>query len=180
MTAPGSISTRSSAVRRRLEIYGQVQGVGFRPFVYRIAKQFDIRGWVLNSSDGVVIEAEGSDKLLESFLLALRTELPPLARIDRLTVSCQSPRGDLDFVIEHSLAAAGHFALVPPDVATCADCAADFRSPDNRRFEYPFTNCTNCGPRYTIIRDIPYDRTNTTMVQFPMCARCRQEWADHG
>jgi hydrogenase maturation protein HypF len=171
MTASGTKS-----VRRRLEVCGVVQGVGFRPFVYRIAKRFDIRGWVLNSSDGVVIEAEGIDSYFEGFLRALRTELPPLARIDRLIVSDQAPCGDRDFVIQHSLAMHGHFALVPPDIATCADCAADFTSPDNRRFEYPFTNCTNCGPRYSIIRDIPYDRSNTTMAVFPMCARCREEY----
>jgi hydrogenase maturation protein HypF len=169
--------------RKRIEIRGIVQGVGFRPFVYRIAKRFDMRGWVLNSPDGVVIEAEGAETHLEGFLRALSAELPPLARIDQLTVSDQAPRGDCDFVIEHSLvehseAARGSFALVPPDIATCPNCVDDFTSPGNRRFEYPFTNCTNCGPRYTIIRDVPYDRPNTTMTAFPMCANCREEYED--
>ncbi|MGA3241544.1 MAG: carbamoyltransferase HypF [Bryobacteraceae bacterium] len=164
-------------IRKRIEIRGVVQGVGFRPFVYRIAKRFDMRGWVLNSSDGVVIEAEGGKARFEGFLRALRAELPPLARIDQLTVSDQAPRGDRDFIIEHSVAR-GSFALAPPDIATCADCAADFTLPGNRRFEYPFTNCTNCGPRYTIIRDVPYDRPNTTMAAFPMCARCQEEYED--
>ncbi len=164
--------------RKRIELQGVVQGVGFRPFVYRIAGRCDIRGRVLNSSDGVVIEAEGSDTGLTRFLSILTTELPPLARIDRLAVSDQEPRGDRNFAIEHSVSAHGRFALVPPDVATCAECEADFRDPANRRFGYPFTNCTNCGPRYTIIQDVPYDRENTTMAAFPMCARCQAEYED--
>lgn len=165
-----------SGVRKRIEVRGIVQGVGFRPFVYRIAKRCDVRGWVLNSSDGVVIEAEGGD--VGQFLTILRTELPPLARIDRLLVTDHAPQGDLDFVIQHSVAVSGRFALVPPDVATCVDCTTDFTSPENRRYGYPFTNCTNCGPRYTIIRDVPYDRLNTTMVEFGMCARCQAEYED--
>ncbi len=165
-------------VRKRIEVRGIVQGVGFRPFVYRIAKRFDMRGWVLNSSGGVVLEAEGCDSGFEGFLNALRTELPPLARIDQLMVTDQAPRGDRDFAIEDSVAAHGRFALAPPDIATCPDCAADFHSPDNRRFGYPFTNCTNCGPRYSIIRDVPYDRPNTTMAAFTMCARCQAEYED--
>lgn len=165
-------------VRKRIELRGVVQGVGFRPFVYRIAHQCEIRGRVLNSSEGVVIEAEASDTNLTRFLTILKTELPPLARIDELTLSDQAPRGDRDFVIEHSVSSSGRFALVPPDIATCAECAADFTTPGNRRFGYPFTNCTNCGPRYTIVRDVPYDRPFTTMVEFPMCARCQAEYED--
>ena len=165
-----------SGVRKRIEVRGIVQGVGFRPFVYRIAKRCDVRGWVLNSSDGVVIEAEGGD--VGQFLTILRTELPPLARIDQFLITDHAPLGDLDFVIQHSVAVDGRFALVPPDVATCVDCTTDFTSPENRRYGYPFTNCTNCGPRYTIIRDVPYDRLNTTMVEFGMCARCQAEYED--
>ena len=168
----------AGGVRKRIEVRGIVQGVGFRPFVYRVARRFDIRGRVLNSSDGVVIEAEGSDTGLENFLSILKTELPPLARIDGLTVSDQAPLGDIDFAIEPSVNVPGRFGLVPPDVATCAECEGDFTSPENRRFGYPFTNCTNCGPRYTIIRDVPYDRSNTTMAEFPMCARCQAEYED--
>ncbi len=169
--------------RKRIELRGVVQGVGFRPFVYRIARLCEIRGRVLNSSDGVVIEAEGSETSLTRFLSMLTTELPPLARIDRLAVSVQSPLGDRDFSIGHSVSLSGRFALVPPDVATCAECIDDFTSPGvnpdaNRRYGYPFTNCTNCGPRYTIIRDVPYDRSNTTMAEFPMCARCQAEYED--
>jgi hydrogenase maturation protein HypF len=165
-------------VRKRIELQGVVQGVGFRPFVYRIARLCGIRGKVLNSSDGVVIEAEGSETSLSRFLAMLAAELPPLARIDRLAVSVQPPLGDRDFTIERSVNQRGRFALVPPDVATCAECVQDFTSPDNRRFGFPFTNCTNCGPRYTIIRDIPYDRANTTMTEFPMCALCQAEYED--
>jgi hydrogenase maturation protein HypF len=165
-------------VRKHIEVQGIVQGVGFRPFVYRVAGQCGIRGQVLNSSGGVVIEAEGSEDEVERFLHALKTELPPLARIDCLTVSDQAPRGDNEFAIEKSVGVQGHAGLVPPDIATCAECESDFRSRGNRRFGYPFTNCTNCGPRYTIIRDVPYDRVNTTMAEFPMCARCRSEYED--
>ena len=163
-------------VRQRIEIQGVVQGVGFRPFVYRMARRFAIHGWVLNSSGGVVIEAEAGEDELAGFLESLRLELPPLARIDRLTVAAQPACGDSDFVIQTSVAAAGRFALVPPDIATCSDCAADFSTPSNRRFAYPFTNCTNCGPRYTIIRDVPYDRPLTTMAPFPMCGDCQAEY----
>jgi hydrogenase maturation protein HypF len=165
-------------VRRRIELQGIVQGVGFRPFVYRIARRCDIHGRVLNSSDGVVIEAEGSETDLDSFIAILQTELPPLARIDRLTVFDQAPRGDADFAIEQSVSVPGRFGLVPPDVATCPECESDLTSQTGRRFGYPFTNCTNCGPRYTIIRDVPYDRPNTTMAEFPMCARCQAEYED--
>ncbi|MGA7235851.1 MAG: acylphosphatase, partial [Bryobacteraceae bacterium] len=170
--------TQPTAVRKRIEIQGIVQGVGFRPFVHRIAKRLDIRGWVLNTSDGVVIEAEGSETDILRFLRALETELPPLARIERLRLSDHAPRGDADFVIEDSVSQLGRFAFVPPDIATCDACAADFTAPDNRRFGYPFTNCTNCGPRYSIIRDVPYDRPKTTMAPFQMCARCAEEYAD--
>jgi len=164
--------------RKRIEIQGVVQGVGFRPFVYRIAQLFEIRGYVLNSSEGVVIEAEAEERALENFMAALEAELPPLARIDNLQIANLEPVGDEAFTIRASTAVAERFALVPPDVATCEDCKRDFTSPGNRRYGYPFTNCTNCGPRYTIIRDVPYDRPKTTMHEFPMCAACQSEYED--
>ncbi len=133
---------------------------------------------MLNSSEGVVIEAEADDRALEEFMAALEAELPPLARIDELQVANLEPLGDTRFTIRESTEVAGRFALVPPDVATCEDCRRDFTSPDNRRYGYPFTNCTNCGPRYTIIRDVPYDRPKTTMEEFPMCAACQAEYED--
>ena len=170
--------TRAASVRKRIELRGVVQGVGFRPFVYRIARQCEIRGRVLNSSDGVVIEAEARESDVSRFLSLLTTGLPPLARIDHLAVSAQSPVGDAEFTIEQSVSLSGRFSLVPPDVATCPECTRDFTSPENRRYQYPFTNCTNCGPRYTIIRDVPYDRANTTMTEFPMCPRCQAEYED--
>ena len=170
----------AETARKRIEIAGVVQGVGFRPFVYRIARRFEINGYVLNSSDGVLIEAEASEDAIENFVAALRAELPPLARIDELNVRAIEPLGDHKFTIRQSAAIPGHFALVPPDTATCDDCANDFTDPANRRYQYPFTNCTNCGPRYTIIRDVPYDRPKTTMDEFAMCKACAGEYEDPG
>ena len=168
----------AAATRKKIQIQGIVQGVGFRPFVYRIARQFDIRGFIFNSSDGVVIEAEAEEAALQRFLAALQQEMPPLAKIDELTISTLEPRGDEGFTIHESLRVPAQFVLVPPDVATCEDCRREFLSPDDRRYRYPFTNCTNCGPRYTIIRDIPYDRRMTTMAEFSMCPHCQAEYED--
>jgi hydrogenase maturation protein HypF len=174
--------TKAAVARRRIEIEGVVQGVGFRPFVYRVAQRLDVRGWVLNSPDGVVIEAEADQETLDSFVAAIESELPPLAHIDRLVASSAEPQGDEDsFTIRqsaHSTIRARQLALVPPDVGTCGECFRDFTDPDNRRYSYPFTNCTNCGPRYTIIRDVPYDRPKTTMAAFPMCPACQAEYED--
>ena len=168
--------SQSADIRKRVEIRGVVQGVGFRPFVYRIAQRFAIRGWVLNSSGGAVVEAEGSEAAVEQFLRTLAGELPPLARIDEIEITNLSPSYQPDFVIRESIIRLGRFALVPPDVATCADCLREITTADDRRYGYPFTNCTNCGPRYTIIRDVPYDRSSTTMERFRMCSRCQAEY----
>ena len=157
-----------------------VQGVGFRPFVHNLARGLGLAGYVLNTSSGVIVEVEGAPDTLDRFVASLRSEAPPLARIAGMVVAETGPLGDRDFVIRQSQAQEGEFALVSPDVATCADCFRDFTDPDNRRFGYPFTNCTNCGPRYTIIRDIPYDRPNTTMATFRMCAACQREYDDPG
>ncbi len=167
-----------NAARKRIQVTGVVQGVGFRPFVYRIAQRFDVRGYVLNSSDGAVIEAEADEAALEKFLAALKSELPPLAHIDGLIVDSVEPSGDDGFAIRESAPIPGHFALVPADIGTCAECVQDFTNPHNRRRGYAFTNCTNCGPRYSIIRDVPYDRCKTTMVDFVMCAACQAEYDD--
>jgi hydrogenase maturation protein HypF len=164
--------------RRHIEIQGVVQGVGFRPFVYRVAQLSGIHGHVLNTSRGVVIEAEGAAPAIDEFLCALRQELPPLARIGQMKVSEMEPRGEHDFVIRESVPNAGQFSLVPPDAATCPDCLRELATPGDRRFGYPFTNCTNCGPRYTIIRDLPYDRPKTTMEPFRMCECCQAEYED--
>lgn len=165
-------------VRKRLHIRGTVQGVGFRPFVYRLATELNLTGHVLNISGGVVAEIEGPAPALESFLLRLRSDAPPLAAIEHVEVEDHPPLGDADFTIQHSVAQAERFAMVPPDVGTCAECWADFTDPANRRYVYPFTNCTNCGPRYSIIEDIPYDRLKTTMKVFPMCPDCAREYED--
>jgi hydrogenase maturation protein HypF len=164
--------------RVRIRLRGIVQGVGFRPFVHNLAGKWQMAGYVLNSSSGLVAEVEGDPDRVDRFVDAVRAEAPPLAWIQEMDVAEVAPEGGTGFEIRHSAVETGEFALISPDVATCPDCLRDCREPDNRRFGYPFTNCTNCGPRYTIIRDIPYDRATTTMAPFRMCAACRQEYDD--
>jgi hydrogenase maturation protein HypF len=164
--------------RRQIRIRGVVQGVGFRPFVHNLARRLGLAGYVLNSSAGVMAEVEGTPDVLEYFVESLRSEAPPLARIDEMLVAEIDPLGERDFTIRESQAQEGEFVLVSSDVATCPDCHRDFTEPADRRYGYAFTNCTNCGPRYTIIRDIPYDRLNTTMAGFRMCAACQAEYDD--
>jgi hydrogenase maturation protein HypF len=157
---------------------GIVQGVGFRPFVHNLALELNLAGYVLNSSAGLVAEVEGDPAALDAFVKALREDAPPLAWIQEMEVVELEAMGDASFAIRESVSETGEFALVSPDVATCDDCFRDFTTAANRRFGYAFTNCTNCGPRYTIIRDIPYDRPNTTMAAFHMCAACQAEYDD--
>ena len=157
---------------------GIVQGVGFRPFVYNLAHRLGLAGYVLNSSAGVTIEIEGDGPAITRFVTTLRDSPPALAQIEEFLVADIDLVGETSFVIRHSEAEPGEFVLVSPDVATCDDCWHDFGDPANRRYGYPFTNCTNCGPRYTIIQDIPYDRPATTMAKFRMCARCQAEYDD--
>jgi len=168
----------AAAGRRQIRVRGIVQGVGFRPFVYNLAQRLQLSGYVLNSSAGVLIEVEGDAAGLERFVEALRGEAPPLAQIEDVSVANLAPAGYSGFVIRESVDEPGQLVPVSPDVATCDDCMRDFRSPENRRFGYAFTNCTNCGPRYTITRTIPYDRPLTTMACFPMCKRCLREYED--
>ena len=168
----------SALVRRRIRVRGIVQGVGFRPFVYNTACELELAGYVLNSSSGVTIEVEGSEHAVGRFTATLRNHPPPLAQIEEVVIAELEPVGDHSFVIRHSEPEPGEFVLVSPDVATCDDCWRDFGDPANRRYGYPFTNCTNCGPRYTIIQDIPYDRPTTTMAKFRMCAQCQAEYED--
>ncbi len=168
-------------ISRRIHITGIVQGVGFRPFVYNLATRLGISGWVLNSSSGVEIEAVGPEAVLDEFIARLRTDAPPLARIERITVTPGDPvTGDWQpaFRILHSEARPGEFVPISPDVAICEDCLRELFDPRDRRYRYPFINCTNCGPRFTIIRDIPYDRPNTTMAPFVMCPDCQAEYDD--
>ncbi len=167
-------------MRRKFQISGIVQGVGFRPWVYQLAQRHQLGGYVFNSTLGVTIEVEGPEDALDRFETALRTEAPPLAELDQIRVENLEPLGYQEFTIRDSEDVAGEFVLVPPDIATCPDCLADLRDPANRRYLYPFTNCTNCGPRYTIIQEIPYDRPHTTMAEFRQCPACEREYHDPG
>jgi hydrogenase maturation protein HypF len=164
--------------RRQIGVRGVVQGVGFRPFVYRLAHDHELNGWVLNHSGGVEIEVEGAPAALDAFVRALTEQAPPLARIVAVEAAGAPPVGYEQFEIRHSVAEEGRYQLISPDIATCADCLSELLDPADRRYRYPFTNCTNCGPRFTIIRDIPYDRPLTTMAPFAMCPDCQREYDD--
>jgi hydrogenase maturation protein HypF len=163
--------------RRRFRVSGVVQGVGFRPFVYGLATRHGLGGFVLNDGHGVVAEVEGADPALEAFADELRAEAPRLARVERVVAELLEPRGERAFRIVESRASGGR-ALIPPDVATCDDCLRELFDPADRRYRYPFVNCTQCGPRFTIVRSVPYDRPNTTMAGFELCAECRREYED--
>ncbi len=165
-------------VRIKISISGIVQGVGFRPFVFRLASEHHLGGYVLNDPEGVEIEIEGTLEKINQFLVALTREKPPRARIDSIRVSFLDPIGERSFSIKESRGKSRRTVLISPDIATCEECIQEIFDPSNRRFRYPFTNCTNCGPRYTIIKDIPYDRANTTMDVFVMCDECASEYGD--
>lgn len=171
----------ATEIRCRCLVGGQVQGVGFRPFVYRLAVEEGLSGQVGNTSDGVCLELQGKAAAVERFLRRLPEELPPLARLTRLERTDLPPDAALSgtpFQIVQSTGRGGHSVLVSPDMGICADCLRDMRDPRNPRFGYAFTNCTNCGPRYTITRSIPYDRATTSMACFPLCPRCAAEYGD--
>jgi len=165
-------------VRARLLVKGVVQGVGFRPFVDRYALENHLAGWVLNSSSGVEIEVEGRREDVEKFVGGFSENAPPRSLITRMDVSYCPPFGYAGFTIRQSIVQPWEFTLISPDLALCPDCLKELRDPEDRRYGYPFINCTNCGPRYTIIRDIPYDRSNTTMNKFTMCSACEKEYED--
>ncbi len=165
-----------SRVRARVE--GTVQGVGFRPYVYRLAGELGVAGHVLNDARGVVVEVEAAPETVERFLARLPAEAPPLATVERVLAEPVEELGQHGFTIRDSPAGGEPLAAVTPDSATCADCLAELFDPHDRRFRYPFVNCTNCGPRFTIVRDVPYDRPNTTMAAFRMCAACEAEYHD--
>lgn len=162
-----------------IQVKGIVQGVGFRPFVYRLAKKYLIDGWVLNATDGVFIHAEGETKLLDEFVVELSENPPAASRVEEVTLK-EVPLEDFDsFEIRFSDAGTVEkTTLVSPDLATCDDCAHELFNPNDRRYRYPFINCTNCGPRFTIIEKLPYDRKSTSMKEFPMCERCAREYGD--
>jgi hydrogenase maturation protein HypF len=168
----------SNLERLRVEIQGAVQGVGFRPFVYRLATGLNLTGWVINDTSGVFIEVEGPKEVLEQFLQRLPAESPPLSIVQSIESAWLAPAGYKRFEIRHSDDQGAKTVLVLPDVATCPDCLGEVLDPADRRHGYPFTNCTNCGPRFTIIEALPYDRPNTSMRRFTMCPACRREYED--
>jgi hydrogenase maturation protein HypF len=162
----------------KLAIGGAVQGVGFRPFIHRLATELNLRGWVNNSPQGVTIEVEGPRAALEQFLLRLEPERPPRSSLQSIESTWLAPADYTTFEIRESATGGGKSAVVLPDIATCPDCLRELLDPANRRYRYPFTNCTHCGPRFSIIEALPYDRANTAMKQFRMCPLCEAEYHD--
>lgn len=174
-TLPGSDAAPG---RMRLTLRGAVQGVGFRPFVYRLATELGLGGWVSNSPAGVTLEVEGPAAARREFLLRLEAERPPHCVIHGLEAVELDPVGQTGFTIRPSEESGEKTALVLPDIATCADCLREIFDPADRRYRYPFTNCTHCGPRYSILEALPYDRANTSMKGFALCPACRAEYED--
>jgi hydrogenase maturation protein HypF len=174
MSRPARQSPKSASISVR----GIVQGVGFRPFVYGLAVKHGLKGFVYNTSEDVKIEVEGAADEVRLFEQELRIKAPPLANIEEITVRYHAPRGYENFEIHPSQAQSGKYQLISPDIATCRPCLEELLNPADRRYHYPFTNCTNCGPRFTIIEDMPYDRAKTTMRGFKMCPECRAEYDD--
>ena len=172
-----AVITRTRTGRRRLVVTGIVQGVGFRPFVHALAVRRGLGGHVRNTAAGVEIEVEGGHAALDAFATALCAEAPAAARIEAVVQVVVAPRGQEDFSIDASTTGAGA-CEIGPDLATCADCLAELFDPSDRRYRYPFLTCTACGPRFTIVRELPYDRERTTLAGFPLCAACRGEYAD--
>jgi len=167
-----------SRTRKRVLVRGTVQGVGFRPFVYRQATALGLAGWVANGPEGVTVEIEGDPESIEALVRAIRQAAPANADIASMEIRAIAPRGDLEFTIGESALQGVRHADVLPDLATCDACLAEIRDPTNRRYRYPFTNCTDCGPRYSIIEAVPYDRARTTMREFSMCPACQAEYDD--
>src|SRR5208283_2406394 len=163
---------------RGVLVRGVVQGVGFRPFVYRLALEEGLAGFIGNDTDGVTIEVEGPEDRVDAFLERLRTEAPPLSRIDSIEVREFAATGEGGFRIVASEVLGRVSTGIPADAATCTDCLRELLDPADRRYRYPFLNCTNCGPRFTITRRIPYDRPQTSMAQFTMCRSCQAEYDD--
>jgi hydrogenase maturation protein HypF len=166
----------TTARRLRVLVRGAVQGVGFRPFVFRLASELGLVGWVNNSSQGVFVEVEGTHSATQEFLRRLEIEKPPRSFIQSLEASWLDPAGYQDFQIRQSDDQGDKLTLILPDIASCPDCVAEIFDPQNRRFLYPFTNCTNCGPRFSIIEALPYDRSHTSMRRFIMCPECQAEY----
>ncbi len=167
-----------SRVRTRARVEGTVQGVGFRPFVYRLASDEGLAGYVLNDDRGVLLEVEGPPESVRRFVARLSADAPPLAAVERVVCDPLAPRGQREFRILESRRTGAADALVSADSSTCSDCLTELSDPRDRRYRYPFINCTNCGPRFTIVRGVPYDRPLTTMAGFQMCEQCAGEYED--
>ncbi len=161
-----------------IKVLGIVQGVGFRPFVYNLAASLNLNGWVNNNSEGVYIDLEGQSYDIDKFLTELKDNPPPLSRIENIITEELTPADYAEFIIKESERDENNITLISPDIATCNECREDILNPNNRRYGYPFTNCTNCGPRFSIIKSIPYDRDKTTMKKFKMCCLCLSEYKD--
>ena len=173
---PNLKTVGSSQLQRvRIVIRGAVQGVGFRPFIYRLAEEMNLKGWVINNTQGVFIEAEAAPEILQQFLLRIEREKPAISFIQSFEHSFVDPILYDKFEIRESTDGA-KTALILPDIATCGECQQEIFDPVNRRYRYPFTNCTNCGPRFTIIEALPYDRPRTSMRIFEMCRECSAEY----
>ncbi|HEV8176117.1 MAG TPA: acylphosphatase, partial [Gemmatimonadales bacterium] len=170
------MSAGSQRVRAR--VGGTVQGVGFRPYVFRLAANLRLSGFVLNDERGVLLEIEGESATVEQFLERLPAEAPPLSQVEEVWREEVPTTGELGFRIVASASGGESATLISPDSATCSDCLAELWDSADRRFRYPFINCTNCGPRFTIVRQVPYDRSLTTMAGFDMCGGCRAEYED--
>ena len=161
-----------------IKVKGIVQGVGFRPFVYNVAKAYDLMGWVNNNSEGVYIDIEGTTQNINAFLSELTTSPPPLSKIENIITQEKEIKNYTSFEIKESQKSNNNITFVSPDIATCSQCKEDILNPKNRRHSYAFTNCTNCGPRFSIIKALPYDRDKTTMKNFHMCKSCNNEYTN--
>jgi hydrogenase maturation protein HypF len=172
------VATLYTIKAKKIKVRGVVQGVGFRPFIYRLASQHHLKGYVYNTTSDVTIVIEGLLPDIESFINHIKESAPPQSRIESISIEDESARGSRAFTIEASRAEDREYQLISPDIATCPLCKNEILDPSNRRYKYPFTNCTNCGPRFTIIESMPYDRPNTTMRAFRMCKQCQSEYND--
>src|SRR5271166_23323 len=165
-------------IARNLRVRGMVQGVGFRPFVFRLARTHALTGWVLNEPDGVDIHLEGGEAAIQSFLHDLESQAPPAARITAVEVESAEQSGFQDFTVRESQSIGRPSVRISPDLPVCGDCLQELFDPADPRYLYPYINCTNCGPRYTVIESLPYDRPNTTMKHWPMDALCADQYGD--
>lgn len=165
-------------IRTFIKVHGIVQGVGFRPFIYRIALEENLNGWVNNNSEGVYIDIEGQKSSVDSFIKKLNTCAPPLSNIENILIEKKTLKNYKKFSIKPSEKSNNNITLISPDIAVCEDCLKDIRNINNHRYKYPFTNCTNCGPRFSIIKSLPYDRDKTTMNSFEMCENCSDEYSN--